>query len=104
LDLPDIYGIYALRFPVQHLEILLFAGLFIGLLILASGQPRAGMLWIAYLFSSALANFWLGFHRGDDTLVVQGLRVDQGVDVALIGIALLFWLKWTHEGKVGINQ
>lgn len=104
LDLPDIYGLYALRFPLQHFEILLFAGLFIGLWMLAFCKPRAGLLAIVYLFVSSLANFLLGFQRGDDAMFVQGLRLDQGIDALLVLIALLFYLGWVREGKVGINQ
>lgn len=104
LDLPDSYGIYALRFPVQHIEILLFAGLFLGLWLFAFHKPRAGLPAIIYLFVSSLANFWLGFQRGDDAVFVQGLRLDQWTDGLFILIALLFYLGWVREGKVGINQ
>jgi len=104
LDLPDIYGIYALRFPVQHLEILLFAGLFLGLGMLAFRKPQAGLLASAYLFVSSLANFLLGFQRGDDAVFVQGLRLDQWIDALFVLIALVFYLDWAREGKVGINQ
>lgn len=104
LDLPDIYGLYAWRFPLQHFEILLFAGLLIGLWTLAFRKPRAGLLAIIYLFVSSLANFLLGFQRGDDAVFVQGLRLDQWGDAFLVLIVLLFYLGWMHEGKVGINQ
>ncbi len=104
LDLPDIYGLYALRFPLQHFEILLFAGLFIGLGIFALSNPRAGWLAIAYLFVSSLANLLLGFQRGDEAVWVEGLRLDQWIDALLALIALLFYLGWAREGKVGINQ
>ena len=49
LELPDLYGLIAPRFPLQHFEIVLFLGLFVGLLVLALRQPRAGTLFLAYL-------------------------------------------------------
>lgn len=104
LDLPDLYGLYALRFPLQHFEILLFAGLFIGLWIFALRNPRAGWLAIVYLFVSSLANFLLGFQRGDEAVWVDGLRLDQWIDALLALVALLFYALGAREGKVGINQ
>ena len=103
IDLPDIYGLYAPRFPLQHAEIILFVGLFIVLLLAATRHPRAGTLFAAYLLFASTANFLLGFHRGDEAAFVGGLRIDQWSDVALVASALVFWLLGRREGKVGIN-
>jgi prolipoprotein diacylglyceryl transferase len=92
IDLPDLYGLVQPRFPLQHVEIALFALLFIGLLIAAAQRPRAGALSIAYLLIASLANFALGFQRGDDNAFVGALRVDQVVDAALALLAVLLWL------------
>jgi phosphatidylglycerol:prolipoprotein diacylglycerol transferase len=104
MDLPDLYGLVAPRFPLQHAEIILFAALFVGLGLLAYSKPRAGWLFGVYLLIASVANLALGFQRGDETVRLAGLWLDQWVDAAGIGIALLFWW-WTQRGgKVGINQ
>ncbi|HEX7594392.1 MAG TPA: prolipoprotein diacylglyceryl transferase family protein [Anaerolineae bacterium] len=92
IDLPDLYGLVQPRFPLQHGEIALFGLLFIGLLIAAAQRPRASALFIAYLLIASLANFALGFQRGDDSAFVGALRVDQVVDAALALLAVLLWL------------
>ncbi len=91
IDLPDLYGLVQPRFPLQHAEITVFALLFIGLLFAAAQRPRAGTLFIAYLLLASLANFALGFQRGDDTAYVGALRIDQVVDAALAVLAVLIW-------------
>lgn len=104
IDLPDLYGLIAPRFPVQHAEIILFAVLFIGLLIFASSQPKAGMLFVVYWIVASAANFALGFVRGDETLFISALRIDQWFDVGFLGLALLFYLSIRRERKVGMIQ
>lgn len=103
IDLPDIYGLYAPRFPLQHAEIILFAGVFVILAMVAARRPRPGTLFALYLLIASSANFLLGFQRGDEATVVGGLRVDQWCDGVLAGLALMFWLFVQREGKVGIN-
>lgn len=103
IDLPDIYGLYAPRFPLQHAEIILFVGLFAILSMVATRRPRPGTLFALYLLIASSANFLLGFQRGDETMVVGGLRVDQWCDGVLAGLALAFWLLVQCEGKIGIS-
>ena len=104
IDLPDVYGLIAPRFPVQYAEIILFTVLFVGLLIFASSQPKAGMLFVVYLIGTSAANFALGFVRGDETLIINSLRIDQWVDAGMLGLALLFYLSICREGKGGMIQ
>ena len=92
IDLPDLYGLVQPRFPLQHAEITVFALLFIGLLFAAAQRPRAGTLFVVYLLLASLANFALGFQRGDDTAYVGALRIDQVVDAALAALAVLIWV------------
>lgn len=103
IDLPDIYGLVAPRFPAQHAEIILFAVLFVSLLIFASSQPRAGMLFVVYLIIASAANLALGFVRGDETLLIGAMRLDQWVDGGFLGLAPLFYL-FVHRRKVGVIQ
>jgi len=87
LDLADLYGLVQPRFPLQHVEIVLLIGLWIGLLIGARRKPRAGALFLAYLLIASAANFALGFQRGDESVYIGALRVDQVVDAAFSGLA-----------------
>jgi phosphatidylglycerol---prolipoprotein diacylglyceryl transferase len=93
LELPDLYGLIAPRFPLQHFEIGLFVALFVGLFVLALRKPRAGTLCLAYLLFASVANFALGFWRGDETVFAGALRVDQIVDM-LFGVFALGALIW----------
>jgi len=95
LELPDIYGLIAPRFPLPHSEIILFAGLFVGLMIWATRRPRAGLLFWTYVLVAASVNLVLGFWRGDATLYVGVWRFDQIIDALLGALALsvLIWRK-----------
>ncbi|MBI5303595.1 MAG: prolipoprotein diacylglyceryl transferase [Chloroflexi bacterium] len=95
LDLADLYGLIQPRFPLQHIEIVLFITLFIGLLMLASRKPRAGVLCVVYLLGASSAQFILGFQRGDATVRLGAWRVDQLVDVGLILLALVLGARQT---------
>ena len=88
-DLPDLYGLIQPRFPLQPAEIILFVGLFVGLIFFATRQPRAGALCLAYLLIASAANFALGFQRGDETVFVGALRIDQIVDATFAALALV---------------
>lgn len=88
-DLPDLYGLIQPRFPLQPAEIILFVGLFVGLLFFATRQPRAGALFLAYLLIASAANCALGFQRGDETVFVGALRIDQIVDATFAALALV---------------
>jgi phosphatidylglycerol:prolipoprotein diacylglycerol transferase len=98
LELPDVYGLVAPRFPLQHLTSGVFALLFIGLLLLAMSKPRAGTVFGVYVCVSAAANFVLGFQRGDETLTVGMLRIDQIVDMLLFALSASA-LVWTRLRK-----
>lgn len=89
LDLPDLYGLVQPRFPLQHVEILLFAFIFVILVIGALRCPRAGQLFLIYLLLASASQVALGFQRGDETARVGMLRVDQIVDATLAGLALI---------------
>ncbi len=98
MELPDLYGLNAPRFPLQHFEIGLFALLFVGLLALAARRPRAGVLFCGYLLVASAANLALGFQRGDETVFVGVLRVDQIVDAGL-GLSACAGLWWRIQPK-----
>ncbi|MBI5031497.1 MAG: prolipoprotein diacylglyceryl transferase [Chloroflexi bacterium] len=103
MDLPDLYGLVAPRFPLQHAEIILFAVLGLGLVLRAFYKPQPGMLFVVYVLIASAANFALAFQRGDETLGWSGLRIDQWVDLIGLGVVLLFWRYARRGGNVGIN-
>ncbi len=101
IDLANLYGLVEPRSPLQHVEIAMFAFLFIGLIALASRHPRRGTLFLTYVLVASLANVALGFVRGDETLYLGVLRVDQIVDaifVLLAVVGLLWRIKTPHRG------
>lgn len=94
--LPDAYNLIAFRIPVQILYALFFAALFFVLLELARrNSNRAGYVFTCYLLFVSLCNFLFGFWRGDETLMWNGLRVDQWVDLAMFvfGASLSVWMR-----------
>ena len=93
IELPNLYGLVEPRFPLQHVEIALFAILFAALLVLSSQRRRPGFMFLAYLLIASLTNALLGFQRGDETAYVGAVRVDQIVDLAL-GVFALVGLAW----------
>lgn len=92
VDLPDLYGLVQTRFPVQALEIALFTALFLGLVLFASTRPRAGTVFLVFALLASTGNLVLGFQRGDDTLYVGALRIDQVFDAAFAVLAAGFWV------------
>lgn len=89
LELADVYGLMAPRFPLQHFQIGVFTLVFFVLVFLAMSKPRAGTLFWVYVLVSAAGNFILGFQRGDETIYIGTLRVDQVVDVMLFAFAVV---------------
>jgi len=94
LDLPDIYGVHALRFPFQPLAAMLCLGLFL-LLFLMRHRPLApGQPFGLYLFLQGTGLFFLEFGRGDEGLYLGSLRLSQWIYslMALLGLVTLLIL------------
>lgn len=95
LELPDLYGLVAPRFPLQHVEILLYAAVFVVLVALAVQNRAPGTLFFVYLIAVSLSNAALGFQRGDETAFWGALRIDQIVDAAVAGVGIAGWMgRW----------
>lgn len=91
-DLPDVYGIVAPRVPVQLIAVAFFLVLFLALAwINRRWRPKEGVLFLSYLIVSAVGGFALGYLRADETLIWNGWRIDQWVDLLLaaLGFAAL---------------
>jgi phosphatidylglycerol---prolipoprotein diacylglyceryl transferase len=93
MDLADIYGIVEPRLPLQHAEIALFTLLFLALVYTASRRPEKGRISLIYLLVASVANFALGYFRGDETALLGSLAADQIFDAAFAVTALVF-LVW----------
>jgi prolipoprotein diacylglyceryltransferase len=93
VELPDIYGLNAPRFPYQHFEIGLFLLLFVGLGYLALRRQEPGILFLTYWLTSSVANLVLEIWRGDSTIFIGALRADQVTDLAfcLCAFGFIAW-------------
>jgi phosphatidylglycerol:prolipoprotein diacylglycerol transferase len=85
-DLPDIYGVSAVRFATQLAMIAVNLALFAALWVLRR-RLRGGLLFALYLGVYALADFCAWFLRGDGTWR-WGLWLWQWVALAGVGLAL----------------
>lgn len=91
-DLPDAYNVIALRIPVQLIASLFYIILFMFLLYTAlreKSRAHDGATFLVYLAAASAAGLLFGFWRGDTTLLWNGLRADQWLDLALLLIALV---------------
>lgn len=88
-ELPDLYGLVAPRFTTQLYG--MAAGVVLVLLAWLSSLliRRAGVrLWIVLLLLAGAA-FGVGYTRGDIVPMAYDLRLDQVLDLATAGLALL---------------
>ncbi len=91
-DLPDAYGIVAPRMPVQWLATIFFFALFLALIWAAwQVRPREGTIFVLYLIAAALGGLVLGALRADETLIWNGWRIDQWLDMMWAGVGLLIF-------------
>ncbi len=94
LWLPDLYGVYAPRFPTQVVASLMAAALFVLLRWLNRRTPRPGSLAALYLLGNGGGHFLLEFTRADEAILHMGiLRITQVgglAQVALGAVALLY--------------
>jgi len=95
LFLPDIYGYVEYRFATQAAAAIVYALMFACLWYLLHRRPWPGVPFAAYLALTGATQFALEFTRGDDTLILSGLRLAQWLDAAAViaGVALLVALR-----------
>lgn len=96
-DLPDGFGIFALRYQTQLIGFLLSLASFLILVWLFNRVTPAALFWTALLLISA-SHLIPGLLRGDPSLMVRSVRVDVLIDISLIAISLLM-LQYTVRHK-----
>ena len=93
--LPDIYGYIEYRFATQLAGALASLIVFVLAWWALHRRPWQGAAFAEYLVLTGASQFMLEFMRGDDTVVVGGLRLSQWLDIIAIlaGLALLLVLR-----------
>jgi prolipoprotein diacylglyceryltransferase len=96
-DLPDVYGIRALRFPTQPFGAALSLFIFLLLRAIRRFLPT-GFPFSLYLLLYFGCDFLLEFTRGDETIYIGALRIAQVIDIGLVIIALVL-LIYLHRKR-----
>lgn len=87
-DLPDEFGVFALRYQTQLIGFLLSLLAFITIFWLFKRAKPSVMFWSALLLIS-IAHLIPGLLRGDPTLVLGPVRIDLLIDSLLIAVSFL---------------
>ncbi|MDH7489091.1 MAG: prolipoprotein diacylglyceryl transferase [Anaerolineae bacterium] len=95
LFLPDIYGYVEYRFATQAVAAVVYALIFALVWYLLHRRPWPGSPFATYLALVGATQFALEFTRGDDTLLIGGLRLAQWLDAAAViaGLILIMALR-----------
>ena len=103
--LPDLYGVYGPRLPVQMLACLSSALIFLALHRLHRFRLPGGLVALIYLLANGMLHFVLEFMRADETMYVGPLRWTQLAELTESTLALAILLYYrakqraTSEGK-----
>ena len=100
-DLPDSLGVFALRYQIQLLGIILNLAL-LGFLLWQQRQRGNGRLFASTLLMSSLIHFGLTFLRGDPAIALAGWRLDSWLSL-FFAILALFLLQYKHERTSTFN-
>lgn len=87
-DLPDEFGVFALRYQTQLIGLLLSLAAFIAILWLFKRIRPAAAFWSALLLVS-IAHLIPGLLRGDPVLMIRSVRLDGLLDGMLIAGSIL---------------
>ncbi len=91
-NLPDIYGISALRFATQVVGSVWSLLIFALLLLVGRKTLKPGLVFFVYLLLYFGGGFFLEFSRGDETLYLGSWRVGQVIDLIVVVIGFSFAL------------
>ena len=97
-DLPDDFGVFAVRYQTQLAGILLTLGAFLFIVWYQKERPYGYVFWLALAFVS-LAQFLTSLLRGDQSLAVGPLRLDSLFNALLVVISLLLLQYERLKGK-----
>jgi phosphatidylglycerol:prolipoprotein diacylglycerol transferase len=105
--LPDVYGVYAWRYPTQYASIitnLIIAVLLVGIERIATGRLVPGVLFCFYIILYAVQRFVLEFWRGDKLSIAGPFTVTHFFCV--IAVAFTFWGLWRLRqlARPGLDQ
>ncbi len=94
-DLPDDYGVFAVRYRTQLLGFLLTLAVLIFVFRVQKDQPRPiDFCWT--LAAVSLVHFLISLLRGDPTVFIGNMRLDTFFNGLLVFISLLLLLKYVH--------
>jgi phosphatidylglycerol:prolipoprotein diacylglycerol transferase len=87
-DLPDEFGVFAVRYQTQLLGLLLSLGALVTILWLRRRLPAQRLFWTAVALLGA-AHLLPGLWRGDPMLMIGALRLDAILDGLMVLVGLL---------------
>jgi phosphatidylglycerol:prolipoprotein diacylglycerol transferase len=97
-DLPDDFGVYAIRYQTQLAGILLALLIFIFILWYQKDHPHSYVFWLALAMIS-MTHLLTSLLRGDPTLIMGHLRLDTLINALLVAISLLLLQYERIKGK-----
>ncbi len=101
-DLPDSYGVFAVRYQTQLIGVALSL---LALLMLSGLRRRSlpeGALWWTALLLLSAGRAAVGTLRGDEMPLAGGMRVDVLLDAALAGMALVMLVLGTRRNSAAV--
>ena len=89
-DLPDSFGVYAVRYQIQVLGVIFSVAVFTLILDLYKSMRPLILFWLA-IGSLAVSRIFLSLLRGDQAPFMAGLRADTAADgvLALLAVSAL---------------
>lgn len=94
-DLPDNFGVYALRYQTQLWGLISSLVVWVIVLALARRRPPGRLLWLA-LAGVSIGRLLISLGRGDPSLMVGSFRLDTCLDASLAILSVLL-LQYQQE-------
>lgn len=102
-DLPDEYGVFAVRYQTQMLGVVLSVGVFTAVMVLRKRVSPA-VLFLLTLCLLSLIQLFLTFFRGDSVSSFAGYRLDTVLNLLLVLISLMLLQYEFKKQKRDLNQ
>lgn len=97
-DLPDDFGVFAVRYQTQLIGFILALAAFLFILWYKKDHPQKTLFWLA-LAAISLVQLLTSLFRGDQTLNVGRLRLDTLLNALLVTFSLLLLQYERHKSK-----